>query len=72
MSEKIMMKLYAVYICNQLRCDSYSDPDFVVKPYLLTSGTMKATGGESFDHLTFLPLQAFSNVYSKRFHSVFS
>lgn len=41
-------------------------------PILLTSGTMKATGGESFDHLTFLPLRAFSNVYSKRFHSVFS
>lgn len=39
---------------------------------LLTSRTMKATGGESFDHLTSLPLQAFPNVYSKAFHSMFS
>lgn len=36
---------------------------------LLTSG---ATGGESFGHLTSLPLQAFPNVCSKTFHSIFS
>jgi len=30
-----MKKLCAVYICNQLQCDSYTDPNFVVKPYFV-------------------------------------
>lgn len=36
---------------------------------LFTSG---ATGGESFDHLTSLALQALPIVCSKTFHSIFS
>lgn len=39
---------------------------------LLTWGTMEATEGESFDHLACLPVQTFSKVYFKIFHSVFS
>lgn len=66
-----MKKSYTVYTCNQLQCDSYTDPNFIVRPYFVIDLKNQGTGAENVDHLAAsLPVQAF--VYSKIFHSVFS